>query len=138
MAKEIMALLVCAEGSPFPGLQTALEGQSVSTRQVKSCAEAKNILHQEKRSTIVFTDTKLPDGAWTDVLKTSREESDHAEVVVVSRQPDVDLYLNVMERGAFDFIAPPFAPAELAHVVRCATHDPANGWRVRSYLAASA
>lgn len=138
MANEIMALLVGDKGDPVQGLETALRGQSVNTRQVNSCEEAKRILQKQDRPAIVFTGAKLPDGAWTDLLESPAGDSGRAEVVVVSSQPDVDLYLSVMERGAFDFIAAPFAPAELAHVVRCATHDSSKGWRVHSYLAASA
>ena len=38
-------------------------------------------------------------------------------VVVVSRYVDVDLYLDALEKGAWDYIVPPFRAADLAYVV---------------------
>jgi FixJ family two-component response regulator len=44
-------------------------------------------------------------------------------VIVVGNQPDTRHYLSVMERGAFDFVAPPFEHEPLSCVVRSAAQD---------------
>jgi FixJ family two-component response regulator len=41
-------------------------------------------------------------------------------VIVVSRVVDTRFYVQVIEAGAFDFIAPPFNSTDLAYVVRSA------------------
>jgi hypothetical protein len=37
--------------------------------------------------------------------------------MVVSRLPNTQMYLDVMERGGFDFVSPPFALADLSHML---------------------
>jgi FixJ family two-component response regulator len=44
-------------------------------------------------------------------------------VIVVASQPDTRFYVSVMERGAFDFVAPPFEHESLNFVVRSAELD---------------
>jgi FixJ family two-component response regulator len=53
-------------------------------------------------------------------------------VIVVAAVPDMHLYMSVMERGAFDFIAPPFEHEALNFVVRSAA---LNTHRRREVLA---
>ncbi len=69
---------------------------------------------------LIFTDTALPDGTWADVLSLAADTIEPANVIVVSRIVDIKLYIEAIECGAFDFIVPPFAAADLVHVLRCA------------------
>jgi FixJ family two-component response regulator len=64
-----------------------------------------------------------------------KEERGSAEVIVVSRLPNTELYMEVMERGGFDFITPPFAPSDLAYLVQSATVDASKRWgaHMRAY-----
>ena len=57
-------------------------------------------------------------------------------MIVVARVVDTRLYLDTIETGAFDFIAPPFVATDLQHVVRCALDNVAarrgiRAWSVR-------
>jgi FixJ family two-component response regulator len=47
-------------------------------------------------------------------------------VVVVAPFVDIGFYLQVIERGAFDFIVPPLSDPELLHVVRIAAENAIN------------
>jgi two-component system, response regulator YesN len=138
MTKEILALLVSAEPDSSQGLQRELSRQSVKTRQVRTCTEAKQFIEREKKPDIIFSDASVPDGTWADVLRMARREKASAEVVVVSRLPDTKLYLDVMEGGGFDFIAPPFSQTQLAHVVQCATVETSKRWGATLRSAATA
>jgi DNA-binding NtrC family response regulator len=138
MNKDILALLVFAESDSSQSLQRELQRQSVQTRQVRTCTEAKQFIEREKKPDIIFSDASVPDGTWADVLKMARKEHMSAEVVVVSRLPDTKLYLDVMEGGGFDFIAPPFTQTELAHVVQTATVDTSKRWGAPFRAAATA
>lgn len=128
MTKEILALLVSAEPDSSQRLQRELSRQSVKTRQVRTCTEAKQFIERENKPDIIFSDASMPDGTWADILKMARKEQTSAEVVVVSRLPDTKLYMDVMDGGGFDFIAPPFSQTELAHVVQSATVDASKRW----------
>ena len=69
---------------------------------------------------LVFTDTQLPDGTWSDVVRLAEGARAPVNVIVVSRLVDIPLYVRAIEQGAFDFITPPFESADLAYVIRCA------------------
>jgi FixJ family two-component response regulator len=57
------------------------------------------------------------------VLTLAGNAAQFANVIVVSASADIRLYIETVERGAWDFIAPPFAEIEVAHVVRCALEN---------------
>ncbi|MBI1941083.1 MAG: response regulator [Acidobacteria bacterium] len=116
----ISAVLVHNQPDPLGGLKPALEIQSVVIRRAHSCREAGRLLEGPNPPLLVFTDSQLPDGTWADVVRLAGKAPTPASVIVVSRLVDVQLYLDALEYGAFDFIAPPFEPRELAHVVECA------------------
>jgi DNA-binding NtrC family response regulator len=138
MNKDILALLVFAEPDRLKGLQQELRQQSVKTREVRTCSEAKEFIKREAKPDIIFSDTSMVDGTWADVLRMARKEHPSAEVVVVSRLPDTKLYMDVMERGGFDFMAPPFSHTEVAHVVESATVEASKRWGAPFRAAATA
>jgi FixJ family two-component response regulator len=72
---------------------------------------------------LVFTESELPDGNWADVVSLSARASSPISVIVMGQETDTNLYVSVIEAGAFDFMAPPFEALELAHVVRCAADN---------------
>jgi len=72
---------------------------------------------------LVFTDLVLTDGKWQDVVRLAADLPIPVNTVVVSRVVDVTLYLESLEAGAYDFIAPPFAADAIAHVARCALEN---------------
>jgi FixJ family two-component response regulator len=72
---------------------------------------------------LVFTEAKLPDGTWADIVKLAIAAHKPVKVIVVSHFVDVDLYVDTMEAGAFDFIVPPLSASELTHVVKSAVEN---------------
>lgn len=120
MQEGISALLVHNRPDPMGGLKLALQGLSVEIRQAGSCQDALRWLEGSNPPELVFTDTQLPDGTWSDVVRVVGGAPVPTNVIVVSRGVDVRFYVETVEAGAFDFIAPPFEASELAHVLRCA------------------
>jgi len=118
--ERISAILVYDQSDPLGALKLALERQAVKTKRARNCREALRLLQGSSPPQVVFTDTQLPDGTWADVIHLAQGACAPVNVIVVSRLVDVKFYIRAIEGGAFDFIAPPFQPAELAHVVRCA------------------
>lgn len=119
--EPIRALVLHHEPDTLPDLQPALEGQSIVARRATSCGETLDLLRGPNPPHLVFTEAQLPDGTWQDVLRLAEESAAAVSVIVVSRLVDVRLYIEAIEQGACDFIVPPFEPASLNHVVRCAT-----------------
>ena len=125
MNEQIFALLVQTQRSLNVALKLALHGTGIQTRHVRSCAEARQVLvgracgfaDRLPRPHVIFTDSTLPDGTWADIVSLADQCPRPLNVVVVSPELDVDLYLKVLEGGVFDFIVPPFAGADLLHIV---------------------
>ena len=120
MKEKTKALLLYGRGDPFATLKPALENQGIKTIRAHSREEASRLLRASGSPPLVFTDTEFPDGSWRDVIHLAREAAQPVNVIVVSRLVDVRLYIEALEAGAFDFIAPPFEDSAIAHVVRCA------------------
>ena len=85
-----------------------------------NCAEATLLLHSYTPPHLVFTDMQLVDGSWAGILSLAEKTPLAVNVIVVSRNVDIDSYVQVLERGAFDFIVPPFEVSEIDHIFRCA------------------
>ena len=120
MGDELWTLLVYDEEEPVRHVERMLLGQGMRTRRVRNYSGARTALEEAVPPALVLTDTSFPDGTWADVLKTARAATTGAPVIVVSGLVDMKLYLDVLERGAYDFVVPPLTSAELAHIVRAA------------------
>lgn len=120
MSEKISALLVHNPGSSLGGLETALENQQIQTFRACSCGDVLRLLKKPDAPQLIFTDINLPDGTWADVLGLAEKARNPTCVIVVSPHVDIKLYITALERGAFDFIVPPFLASDLAHIVQCA------------------
>ena len=123
MKERVKALLVQARHDPMDSLRLALEEQSIDILLARNCAEAALALWSDPPPHLVFTGVKLTDGTWADILTLSRKASEPVNVIVVAPFVDVGFYVETIERGAFDFIVPPYSDPELLHVVRTAAQN---------------
>ena len=117
-ADGLWALLVYDEEEPVRAVERILLDQGMSTRRVRNCSAADAALREAASPVLVLTDTSLPDGSWADVLKAACAVPPRPPVIVVSRLVDIQLYVDVLESGAYDFVVPPLNSAGLVHIVR--------------------
>ena len=122
-SEEITTLVLHEAGESQDALKLALEGQSVKVRCLRSHQEALALLTGPNPPQLVFTQPKLPDGTWEDVVSLALKAAKPVNVIVVGRLANVGLYLQTVNGGAFDFIVPPLTGYELTHVVRCAIEN---------------
>ncbi len=123
MTERISVLLVHHHGAHMAPLEASLVDQSMEILRAQNCPEAARILAGPVPPHLVFVDAALPDASWADVIALSRKASVPVNVIVVARLVDTRFYVEVIEAGAYDFIAPPFRPNDLAHVLRCAIQN---------------
>jgi DNA-binding NtrC family response regulator len=119
MNDQLFALLIHNQDEPFESLKQTLRELSIQTYSVATCKDAESLISQ-CRPHIIFTESSLQDGWWSSILNMAGTANVPLNVIVVSSHPDTRLYLSVMERGAFDFIAPPFERESIGFVVRSA------------------
>lgn len=118
--EEISTLLLHEQGDVRDALKLALEAQCVKVCPLRSCQEALPLLIGPNPPHLVFTQPRLPDGSWGDVVSLAIKAQKPVNVIIVGRLANVGLYLQTITGGAFDFIVPPLTGYELTHVVRCA------------------
>ncbi|MBS1823636.1 MAG: sigma-54-dependent Fis family transcriptional regulator [Acidobacteria bacterium] len=66
---------------------------------------------------VVLLDQRLPDGEGTDVLKAIQQAELSTAVVMLSAYGTVELAVDAMRIGAFDFLTKPFSPENLRAIV---------------------
>jgi DNA-binding NtrC family response regulator len=67
---------------------------------------------------VVITDQKMPDGDGLAVLAAARENDPSLAVIFLTAVPTIELAVESMRRGAFDFITKPFNPEVVRATVR--------------------
>ena len=98
-------------------LATLLTGDGHRVREAATFAEARAALLAEQYDA-VLTDQRLPDGDGLGVLALARASTPAPPVVVLTAFATVDLAVEAMRLGAFDFITKPFLPEAVRAAVR--------------------
>ena len=122
MAEQINALLVHSWDATFHDLARVLRSLGMEVTYTSNCREASRLLRKQGATDLVFAGTTLQDGGWADVLALAQQSKRYLPVIVVSQMADAGLYLDVIGKGAFDFVVPPFMISDLAHIVRSAIY----------------
>ncbi len=82
-----------------------------------------------KHSRILLTNAAFPGGDWKDALSAAAHLSRPAALVVASAAADDRLWIEVLERGAYDLILKPFRASELCRILENAYfHVTRGGW----------
>src|SRR5258708_5391749 len=63
---------------------------------------------------VVLSDLVMPDGSGLDVLTAAKERAAARQVVVMTAHSTVEVAVDAMRRGAYDFIAKPFSNSEIS------------------------
>lgn len=121
-SEAISTLLLHELGDSLDALKLALEAQSVNVCCFESLEEARPLMTGPNPPHLIFTQPKLPDGVWADVVNLALKPAKPVNVIVVGRPANVGVYLQTIT-GGVDFIVPPLTGYELTHVVRCAIEN---------------
>ncbi len=93
-------------------LQSNLEQDKHRVTAAAGVEEARQLL-AANRYEAVLTDQKMGDGTGLDVLAAAREADPAAAVVFLTAVATLELAVESMRQGAFDFLAKPFTPEVL-------------------------
>ena len=85
--------------------------------EASGAVEALELIKREDFD-VVLTDQKMPDGSGLDVVQGVHDDDPTTSVIVLTAVGTLELAVESMRRGAFDFLSKPFDP----DVVRAAVH----------------
>lgn len=91
--------------------QCGLESMTVTNVDEVRTALSQQAVH------LVFCEDALPEGGFREVLRLAQATGSGVPLVVSSLLGELEEYLEAMQLGAFDFIAPPYRPSEVESIV---------------------
>ncbi len=104
-----------------PGMRRILEvnlrRDSHVVVEASGAVEAQALIKREDFD-VVLTDQKMPDGSGLDILRAVQEDDSTTSVIFLTAVGTLELAVESMRQGAFDFLTKPFSP----EVVRAAVH----------------
>jgi len=103
--------LVHDHGEHLARFEESLRLHQVELTHARTCQEASQAIQQDSPPLLIFTDTRLSDDTFQDILKLAAEAKEFVNVLVVSKVGSTTLYLEAMEHGAFDFLTPNIEPS---------------------------
>jgi two-component system sensor histidine kinase/response regulator len=102
-------LLVDDEEGIQRGCRRALEPQGFRVDCVGTLSEARAIVERTDYD-VILLDVMLPDGQGIDLLQSLRDEAKDTIVIVITGYATIELAVEAIKQGAYDFIAKPFPP----------------------------
>lgn len=112
----VTVLVVDSEQGIRRGSQRIIAGMGCRTLTAGSGEEGLEILEKEEVN-ILLLDLKMPGMGGMEVLSIVTEKYPHIPVVVITGFATIETAIEVMKKGAYDFIPKPFEPDQLRIVV---------------------
>src|SRR5271157_4594107 len=122
MTDHLCAFLIHDHTKSFNELEGMLKDLSVETWTIETCDSAESLFVQHKPS-LVFVDSSVWERECEQLAELVRKVHLVLNVIVVGTVTDIELYVSAIKRGAFSFIAPPFAHDGLNIIAHSAAID---------------
>jgi two-component system NtrC family response regulator len=109
-------LIVDDEASIRESISNILSDENISSKTAKSLEEAKKILTKEYFP-VILLDIWLEDGSGIDFIDTIKELSPNSSIVMITGHGGIELAVQSIKKGAFDFLEKPLSIEKLLNVV---------------------
>jgi len=109
-------LIIDDEASIRESISQILSDEDISSKSAKSLEEAKKILTKEYFP-VILLDIWLEDGSGIDFIDTIKELSPNSSIVMITGHGGIELAVQSIKKGAFDFLEKPLSIEKLLNVV---------------------
>ncbi|MGH1485086.1 MAG: sigma-54-dependent transcriptional regulator [Cellvibrionaceae bacterium] len=89
----------------------------------ETVAKGRSILAEEKFD-LCLTDLRLPDGSGIEIVKLIQDKHTQTPVIVITAHGSMDIAIDAMKNGAFDFINKPVDLSNLRKLINSALNTP--------------
>jgi two-component system, NtrC family, C4-dicarboxylate transport response regulator DctD len=117
-----VVLIVDDEEMVRTALEQWLRLSGFATHAAADAEQALAML-DDTRPLVVLSDVRMPGLSGLDLLRTVRERSLGAEVILITGHGDVPMAVEAMRAGAFDFLQKPYIPDQLVKSLRRAAEQ---------------
>jgi DNA-binding NtrC family response regulator len=125
----VTVLLAQARETARVSLRKILHGPNWDLREVSTCREAIAVLRRRNHPLVVICDNELPDSGWIPLLDAVNELHSRPSLIISSRLADERMWAEVLNLGAYDLLAVPFAADEVTRTVFLAWQHAQRGSR---------
>ncbi len=109
-------LIIDDEASIRESISEILSDENISSKTAKSLEEAKKILLKEYFP-VILLDIWLEDGSGIDFIDTIKELSPNSSIVMITGHGGIELAVQSIKKGAFDFLEKPLSIEKLLNVI---------------------
>lgn len=107
-------------------LSSMLRSLSVPIEYVADLTHAR-VMIRDGNYPVILTEANLRDGTWLDVLDLAYRVTPRSEVIVTDAAADARFWAEVLNMGAYDLIAQPFATGEVQRILSNACARASSG-----------
>jgi DNA-binding NtrC family response regulator len=122
--EKLPVLAVLRDSADALAMASMLE-RAPSSLAIVSCYRAAMKHVRTRRTPVIVTDERLPDGDWMDILSGIAPILNPPRVIVASPAADSRLWSEVLHLGAYDMLVKPFQQQEVVRAVESAQ----RAWR---------
>lgn len=119
MNTAVWVLLVSPSDSDHRSFERIFSHTKWSLSHASGCRDALRAL-QNAPIPVVVCEATLPDGTWRDLLRALRARPTPPLLIVTSDFSDTSLWAEVLNLGAYDFLAKPFKQTEVIEIISLA------------------
>lgn len=98
-------------------LRKALEREGFGVLTASDGVEALEILRTEEEVSLLLTDIRMPRMDGLQLLEHARTERPDLRIVLMTAYAELDQYLDLLRKGAFDYLPKPFKIPDLLSAV---------------------
>jgi DNA-binding NtrC family response regulator len=112
VSEPLSVLIIDDEESMRDSIRQVLAGEGFAPRGAAT-ARAGLALFNREHFELVFLDLRLPDDDGLNVLRQIKEASPETPVIVITAYGSIEVAVEAIKFGAFEFLTKPFTPEEL-------------------------
>ena len=121
MAARILLVLSSSKRALLlPALDDEAHSQKLEIEWALGFQDAVRKLSDGHNYDLLMVDAELPDGSWRNLALFLQNSGMSTEMIICARHDERELWADVIQTGAYDLIAEPFEPGEVARVVESA------------------
>lgn len=106
-------------------LSITLSGMGIKATALETISEAKQAL-TDQQFDLCLTDMRLPDGSGIDLIRYGQTHFPHMPIALITAYGNVELAVDALKLGAFDFLSKPIELPRLRKLIGNALADDSN------------